>query len=99
MALLSHINTILAKDTCLGILISMSISAVLPYIQIILSILLIVGILIQRSEAGLGGTFGGSDGFGGAHYERRGAEKTIFRLTIVIGVLFALSAIVALISA
>lgn len=77
----------------------MSIPVVLPYIQIILSVLLIVGVLIQRSEAGLGGAFGGADGFGGAQFERRGAEKTIFRLTIIVGVLFALSALLALILA
>ena len=74
----------------------MSISVVLPYIQIVLSVLLIGGVLLQRSEAGLGGAFGG-DSLGGAQYEKRGAEKTIFRLTIVVGILFAISALVALI--
>lgn len=73
----------------------MSISVVLPYIQIILSILLIGGILLQRSEAGLGGAFGG-DAFSSTQYERRGAEKTLFRVTLVIGFLFALSAFAAL---
>jgi len=77
----------------------MSISVVLPYIQIVLSVLLIGGVLLQRSEAGLGGAFGGADGFGGTQYERRGAEKTIFRLTIIVGVLFALSALTALVLA
>jgi len=74
----------------------MSISAVLPYIQIVLALLLVGGVLLQRSEAGLGGAFGG-DSFGGAGYVKRGAEKFIFRLTIVIGILFALSAFAALI--
>ncbi len=73
----------------------MSISVALPYIQIILSILLIGGILLQRSEAGLGGAFGG-DAFSSTQYERRGAEKTLFRVTLVIGFLFALSAFAAL---
>lgn len=73
----------------------MSISVVLPYIQIILSILLIGGILLQRSEAGLGGAFGG-DAFSSTQYERRGAEKTLFRVTLVIAFLFALSAFAAL---
>jgi protein translocase SecG subunit len=73
----------------------MSISALLPYIQVILSLLLIGGVLIQRSEAGLGSAFGG-DSFS-TQYERRGAEKTIFRLTIVLGVLFAISTILAII--
>jgi len=61
----------------------MSISVALPYIQIILSVLLIGGILLQRSEAGLGGAFGG-DAFSSTQYERRGAEKTLFRLTLII---------------
>lgn len=74
----------------------MSISVALPYIQIILSILLIGGILLQRSEAGLGGAFGG-DAFSSTQYERRGAEKTLFRTTLVISFLFALSAFAALI--
>ena len=73
----------------------MSISVVLPYIQIILSILLIGGILLQRSEAGLGGAFGG-DAFSSTQFERRGAEKTLFRVTLVIAFLFALSAFAAL---
>jgi protein translocase SecG subunit len=73
----------------------MSISVVLPYIQIILSILLIGGILLQRSEAGLGGAFGG-DAFSSTQYERRGTEKTLFRVTLVIAFLFALSAFTAL---
>ncbi|HEY4489886.1 MAG TPA: preprotein translocase subunit SecG [Candidatus Paceibacterota bacterium] len=73
----------------------MSISAVLPYFQILLSVLLIGGILLQRSEASLGSAFGGSD-LGGANFERRGAEKFIFRLTIIVGILFAISALAGL---
>jgi protein translocase SecG subunit len=73
----------------------MSISAVLPFIQIILAILLIVGILLQRSEAGLGSAFGG-DGMGTGHYARRGAEKVLFKLTIAIAVIFVLSALIVI---
>lgn len=74
----------------------MSILSVLPYIQIALAVLLTGGILLQRSEAGLGGSFGG-DAFGGTQYERRGAEKTLFRATIGIAILFALSAFIGVI--
>ncbi|OHA89278.1 MAG: preprotein translocase subunit SecG [Candidatus Zambryskibacteria bacterium RIFCSPHIGHO2_01_FULL_43_25] len=74
----------------------MNISSVLPYVQIILSILLIGGILLQRSEAGLGSAFGG-DGVGGGTFTRRGSEKVLFRLTIVIAILFAITAFIALI--
>ena len=67
----------------------------LPYIQVALSILLIGGILLQERGASLGGAFGGGDGFG--YNSRRGAEKVLFRGTIVIATLFALSALLALI--
>jgi len=69
---------------------------VLPYIQIVLSLLLVGGILLQRSEAGLGGAFGG-DSFSSNSFVRRGAEKTLFRLTIAIAILFAISTFISLI--
>lgn len=72
------------------------ISPFLPYIQIGLSVLLVLVILLQQSEASVGGAFGG-DSFGGAHHTRRGFEKTLFTATIVIAILFALSALIALI--
>ncbi len=50
---------------------------------------------MQRSDAGLGSAFG-ADAFSQTQYERRGAEKTLFRLTIAIGALFALSAFIAI---
>ena len=71
-------------------------ASILPYIQIVLSILLIAAILVQQSEAGLGAAFGGADSAGFKH-TRRGFEKTLFRITIVLGILFALSAFIALI--
>ena len=70
-------------------------SGILPYIQIILSMLLVAGILLQRSEASLGGAFGGADA-GGGRFTRRGFEKIIFNATIVIAILFALSAFASL---
>lgn len=67
----------------------------LPYIQIVLSILLIVGILFQRSEASLGSAFGNDNALGG-RFMRRGFEKILFNATIVIAVLFGLSAFASL---
>lgn len=64
----------------------------LPYIQIALSLLLIMGIVLQNRGASLGGAFGG-DNFASTFYKRRGAEKFLFNATIVIAVLFVLSAI------
>lgn len=72
------------------------IDSVLPIVHIVLSVLLIGAILLQRSEAGLGSAFG-ADGFSAGFQERRGIEKVIFYGTIVIGALFAISALITLI--
>ncbi len=72
------------------------IANILPYIQIILSIILIIIILIQQSDAGAGGVFGGGDG-GGLHHTRRGFEKFLFISTIVISILFAVSSFLAIV--
>ncbi len=69
----------------------MSITESIPYIQIVLSVLLIIGVLLQQSEAALGSAFGGGDSFSSGYHTKRGAEKTIFIATIVIAVLFALA--------
>ncbi|HEY4486431.1 MAG TPA: preprotein translocase subunit SecG [Candidatus Paceibacterota bacterium] len=70
-------------------------NTILPWLQIGLSILLIGAILLQQSSAGTGGAFGGSDG--GSFNTRRGFEKVLFRATIVLAILFGLSAFIALI--
>ena len=64
----------------------------MPYAEIILSILLIVGIVLQQRGATLGGAFGG-DNFASTFYKRRGAEKFLFNATIVIVILLVLTAI------
>lgn len=66
--------------------------AFLPYALITLSLLLITGIVLQQRGAGIGGAFGG-DNFSSTFYKRRGAEKFLFNATIVIAVLFVLTAI------
>jgi len=71
------------------------IQSVLPYTQIILSVLLIAAILLQQRGSGLGGAFGG-DNFSAAFHKRRGAELFLFRATIVLGILFVVTALVAL---
>lgn len=68
---------------------------ILPIVQIILSVLLIGLVLMQQSDAGLGSAFGGGDGSGG--HTRRGVEKTLFNATVLVAVLFAISAFIALI--
>jgi preprotein translocase subunit SecG len=72
--------------------------SLLPYIQIILSVLLVGAILLQRTGAQLGGAFGGSDNFSSAFHTRRGFEKGLFITTIILAILFALSALISLVS-
>ena len=72
----------------------MTLHGLLPYIQIILSIALIVCVLLQQTGAALGGAFGG-DNFSAAYHTRRGSEKYLFYTTIVVGVLFAISSFAA----
>lgn len=69
--------------------------SVLPYVQITLSALLIGAVVLQRTGASLGGAFG-SDNFSSGFHTRRGFEKTLFNATIVLGILFASSALVNL---
>lgn len=63
---------------------------ILPWAQIILSIILTGAILLQQTGAGVGGAFGGGDD--SIRYTRRGMEKVLFYLSIIIAILFALSA-------
>ena len=55
--------------------------------QMILAIALMAAILLQQRGTGLGGAFGGEVT---AYRSRRGIERTLFRLTIVLALLFAL---------
>lgn len=66
---------------------------ILPYAQIVLAVLIIGAVLLQRTGASLGGAFG-ADNFTSGFHTRRGLERTLFFATIVLGVLFALSALV-----
>jgi len=65
----------------------------MSWIQIVLSIVLITTILIQRGSSGAGSAFGGGDS-NAQIYQKRGLEKALFYFTIVIAILFALSALV-----
>jgi preprotein translocase subunit SecG len=58
----------------------------LQIVQLIVSICLIVAVLLQVKGSGLGGLFGGSDA--GIYKTRRGAERTLFNLTVGLVVLF-----------
>ena len=69
---------------------------ILPYVQIVLSVILVLSILLQQSGAGAGGALGSGDS-GSFHHTRRGFEKFLFYLSIVCAILFALSTLFAII--
>ena len=69
--------------------------SLLPYIQIILSVIMVALILLQQTGAQVGGAFGGSDNLSSAYHTRRGLEKWLFISTIIIAILFALSALIS----
>ncbi|MGA2820365.1 MAG: preprotein translocase subunit SecG [Anaerolineales bacterium] len=54
--------------------------------QIVMGIALILSIVLQSKEAGLGGLTGGEAG--GVFRARRGVERSLFQITIVLSVLF-----------
>lgn len=54
--------------------------------MIITSIALIASVILQSKGAGLGGLTGGDSG--SIFTARRGIEKTLFRVTIILGVIF-----------
>ncbi len=59
-------------------------------IQIILSILLVTTILLQQRGSGLGAAFGGE---GNVFRTKRGVEKGLYYASIVLAVLFFVTAI------
>jgi len=65
----------------------------LTVIQIALSIALILAILLQVRGGGLGGIFGQSSS---VYRTKRGLEKTLFQLTIILAVLFIIASIISL---
>lgn len=65
----------------------MSFANYLNVVQIIVSLSLIGVILLQARGSGFGGALGGSTTF---FRTRRGAEKALFQLTIVLVVIFIL---------
>jgi protein translocase SecG subunit len=75
----------------------MNIAAILPYIQITLSVLLVAVILLQRGDPELGGAFGGSDTMSSSYFTRRGFEKTLFNTTLVLSVLFVIASFLNLV--
>ena len=73
------------------------IASILPYIQIVLAVILLTAILLQRTGAQIGGAFGGSDNLSSEFHTRRGFERNLFIMTIIVTILFAISALITLI--
>lgn len=76
----------------------MDMNSILLWIQIILAIIIILGILAQKSNSGLGGAFGtGNDG-STTYHTKRGFEKFLFYTTIVSSIAFVALTLVQVIA-
>ena len=64
--------------------------------QIIVSLALIVGILLQARGTGLSGTFGGDSA---VYRSRRGVERRLWQFTILLLVLFVVFSLVSFVLA
>ncbi|MFC1632558.1 preprotein translocase subunit SecG [Patescibacteria group bacterium] len=69
--------------------------SILPVIQIVIAIVLAIIILMQSANAELGGAFGGSGEV--VKHTRRGFEKLLHRITIILAVLFIVVSITSFI--
>ena len=59
-------------------------------LQIILAVVLVAVILLQQKGSGLGAAFGGG---GSVHSTRRGVDKILFNITVVVAILFFIVAV------
>lgn len=64
----------------------MTMNQLLDVAMIIMSVALVASIVLQSKGAGLGGLTGGDTG--GVFTARRGIEKTLFRVTIILSLIF-----------
>ncbi len=62
----------------------------LSIVQLALAILLTILIIVQRANTDASGALG-MDGGSGSFLEKRGAEKTLHRATVIVAILFVLS--------
>lgn len=72
----------------------MNIDSILQIITIISAVLMILAILLQQRGASLGAGFGSS---GELFTTRRGIDKNLFEVTIILSVIFVLSILAGLI--
>ena len=72
----------------------MDIQKIIVVIQLVLAVFLMLAILLQSRGAGLSGTFGGDSAI---YTTRRGAEKLLYWITIILAVIFVFLALISLI--
>ncbi|HXK35058.1 MAG TPA: preprotein translocase subunit SecG [Candidatus Paceibacterota bacterium] len=65
---------------------------ILTWVEIIVSVLLILTIILQQRGADVGGALGGGQE-GGVYFSRRGVEKYLFIATIILAIIFVAAAI------
>lgn len=70
------------------------VNQILTAVQVVSAILLVTTILLQRRGVGLGAAFGGE---GAIYRTKRGVEKGIFIATIILAIIFFLSALLSVI--
>ena len=68
---------------------------IIKWVQIAVSVLLILVIILQQKGADIGGALGGQEG--GVYFTRRGMEKYLFYATIVLAVIFAGSVVATIV--
>ncbi len=66
----------------------MTFSNFLNLAQMLISIVLIIVVLLQTRGTDIGSAFGGGGGGGSTFRTRRGLEKTLFQLTILLAIVF-----------
>ena len=72
----------------------MNITNILQYVTIGSAALMILAILLQQRGASLGAGFGGSSEL---YTTRRGFDKNLFEVTVVLAVVFVLSILIGLV--
>jgi preprotein translocase subunit SecG len=70
----------------------MDTSLILNVVEVIIAVALIIVILLQQKEGGLGSTFGGSTG-GEGYRSKRGAEAVLSKATIILAILLVINTI------
>ncbi|MDD5731726.1 MAG: preprotein translocase subunit SecG [Patescibacteria group bacterium] len=63
----------------------MNIQNIINIVQLVISVLLILSILLQSRGAGLSGTFGGDSA---VYTTRRGPEKMLYWITLILALVF-----------